>query len=284
VIQEFADALEEVGLAPPGGDDAALDAMAGHISPAAMARLRAEAAKRHGSDPWTAVSALGAADLAAALARESTEVAAVALSKLPAFKAAEVLGKLPGPQARRITLAMSRTAKVTPDAVLRIGRALAEEHCGIPTPAFPQAPGQRLGAILNSSQPATREDVLGGLEAEDKAFAAEVRKAIFTFAHLPRRLKAMDVPKVMRALETRMAGLALAAAQKGKPDDVEAADFLLKSLPQRLAESIREEIATFERIKPAEAEAAQAAILAAVREREAAGEIELVSDDEAEAG
>lgn len=281
VIEEFADALEGVGLAPPSGEEAALAAVSGHISPAAVARLRAEAARRQGSDPWAAVAALGVAELAAALGRESVEVAAVALSKLPAARAAEVLGKLPGPQARRITLAVSRTARIAPEAVLRIGRALAEEHCSTPAPAFAQAPGERLGAILNSSPPTTRDEVLGGLDAEDQAFAAEVRKAIFTFVHLPRRLKVADVPKLLRAIEPRVAALALAAAQRGKEDEVAAADFVLGGLPQRLAESIREEMATFERIKPAEAEAAQAAILNAVRERAASGEIELVEEEDA---
>ena len=279
VIEEFADALEGVGLALPSGEEAALAAVAGHISPAAVARLRAEAALRQGSDPWAAVAALGTGELAAALSRESVEVAAVALSKLPAGKAAELLGKLPGPLARRITVAVSRTAKIAPEAVLRIGRALAEEHCNAPTPAFVQAPGERLGAILNSSKPATRDEVLGGLDAEDTVFAAEVRKAIFTFEHLARRLKAMDVPKVLRGVETRVSALALAAAQRGTPAEVESAEFLLASLPQRLADSIREEILTFERIKPAEAEAAQAAVIDAVREKVGLGEIELVEEE-----
>ena len=280
VIEEFADALEGVGLALPSGEDAALAAVSGHISPAAVARLKAEAALRQGSDPW---AALGTTELAAALSRESVEVAAVALSKLPADKAAELLGKLPGPLARRITVAVSRTAKVAPEAVLRIGRALAEEHCNASTPAFVQAPGERLGAILNSSKPATRDEVLGGLDAEDSAFAAEVRKAIFTFGHLAARLKAVDVPKVLRGVETRVSALALAAAQRGTPAEVESAEFLLASLPQRLADSIREEIATFERIKPAEAEAAQTAVLDAVRERVGLGEIELVVDEDGDA-
>ena len=280
VIAEFADALEAVGLAPPSGEEAAIAAVTGHISPAAVARLKAEATRHLGSDPWGAFGSLSAAEIAAALASESVEVAAVALSKLPAAKAAEVLGKLPGPRARRITLAVSRTAKIAPDAVLRIGRALAEEHCGAPTPAFLQAPGERLGAILNSSQPATRDEVLGGLDVEDSAFAAEVRKAIFTFAHLPRRLKSMDVPKVLRTIEARTTALALAAAQRGKEDEVAAADFVLASVPQRLAQSIRDEMATFERIKPAEAEAAQTAILNAVRDRAALGEIDLVDEED----
>jgi len=282
VIEEFADALEGVGLALPSGEEAALAAVSGHISPAAVARLRAEALPRPGSDPWVAVAALGTTELATVLSRESVEVAAVALSKLPAGKAAELLGKLPGPLARRITVAVSRTARIAPEAVLRIGWALVEEHCNTPAPAFAQAPGERLGAILNSSKPATRDEVLVGLDAEDSAFAAEVRKAIFTFGHLARRLKAMDVPKVLRNVETRVAALAMAAAQRGTPAEVESAEFLLASLPQRLADSIREEIATFERIKPAEADAAQTAVLNAVREKVASGDIELADEEDAE--
>jgi flagellar motor switch protein FliG len=284
VLQEFADALEGVGLAAPSGEEAALDALSSHISPAAVARLRAEAALRRGADPWTALAALGSADLAEALGRESVEVAAVALSRLPVSKAAEVLGRLPGPQARRISFAVSRTGGIAPDALLRIGRALAEEHCTAAPRAFEKPPGERLGAILNTAAPTTREEVLGSLEAEDQEFAAAVRKAIFTFRHLPLRLKAMDVPKVLRGVEPRVAALALASAQAGAPEDVAVAEFLLASLPQRLADSLREEMTALERIKPAEAEAAQATVVAAVRERVEAREIELVeTEDESEA-
>ena len=77
--------------------------------------------------------------------------------------------------------------------------------------------------------------------------------------------------------------LALAAASKGKEEDVAAAEFLLSSVPQRLAASLREEMEALERIKPAEAEAAQAAVVNTVRERAAIGEIELESGEEDDA-
>jgi flagellar motor switch protein FliG len=146
------------------------------------------------------------------LSRESLEVAAVALSKLPVARAAEVLGLLPGPQARRITMAVSRISRIAPDAVARIGRALAEEYCSAAAVAFPLPPAARLGDILNSSRPATRDEVLGGLDAEDPPFAAEVRKAIFTFQHIPLRLKAADVPRVLRGVDTKVIATALLAA------------------------------------------------------------------------
>ena len=52
---------------------------------------------------------------------ESTEVAAVVLSKLNVPKAAELLGAIPGPRAREITYAVSQTNGVTPSAFNRIG-------------------------------------------------------------------------------------------------------------------------------------------------------------------
>ncbi len=284
ILSEFADELDRVGLAPRPGEEAAIEAVSGHISPQAVARLKAEAARRRGTDPWGALATLPLPELATMLSRESIEVAAVALSKLPVARAAEVLGLLPGPQARRITVAVSRTSRIAPEAVGRIARALAEQYCSEAAAAFPQPPAARLGDILNSSRPTTRDEVLGGLDAEDPPFAAEVRKAIFTFQHIPLRLKATDVPRVLRGVDAKVIATALAAAQKGKPEEVETATYLLKSLPQRLAESLREEIAGLARLKPGAGEAAQAAIIAALREQAAAGEIELIDPDEVEPG
>lgn len=284
ILSEFADELERVGLAPRPGEEAALEAMSGHISPQAVARLKAEAARRRGSDPWGALAALPLPELAAMLARESLEVAAVALSKLPVARAAEVLGHIPGPQARRITVAVSRTSRIAPEAVARIGRALAEEYCSEAAAAFPQPPAARLGDILNSSRPTTRDEVLGGLDAEDPPFAAEVRKAIFTFQHIPFRLRATDVPRVLRGVDAKVIATAFHAAQKGKPEEAETAAYLLKSLPQRLADSLREEVEGITRLKPGAGEAAQAAIIAEVRDRAAAGEIELIDPDESDMG
>ena len=39
------------------------------------------------------------------------------------------------------------------------------------------------------------------LDEEDKDFAEEVRKSIFTFAHIPDRMNRIDVPKITRDLE-----------------------------------------------------------------------------------
>jgi flagellar motor switch protein FliG len=281
ILSEFADELEGVGLALRSGEEAALEAMTGHISPQAVARLRAEAARRRGLDPWGAVAALPLTDLARLLGRESLEVAAVTLSKLPVGRAAEVLGHLPGAQARRITMAVSRTARIAPDAVLRIGprpgrRLLRRRARGLCRAARLEA-GRH--PQLHAPPPRART-CWADSRRRTPPFAAEVRRAIFTFAHLPLRLRAADVPKMLRGVDPKVLATALASARGGKPEEAEAAEYLLRSLPQRLADSIREEMASLPRIKAAAGEAAQAAVVAEVRERATAGEIELIDPDD----
>jgi flagellar motor switch protein FliG len=72
-------------------------------------------------DPWKSIQEMNIETLRPVMENESTEVAAVVLSKLKAVKAVELLGAIPGPRAREITYAVSQTSGVSPSAVDRIG-------------------------------------------------------------------------------------------------------------------------------------------------------------------
>ena len=82
VVTEFAAELEAMGLTFPHGMAGALIALDGRISPQTAARLRKEAGVRQFGDPWDQVRAADLADLIPIIQAESTEVAAVMLSKL----------------------------------------------------------------------------------------------------------------------------------------------------------------------------------------------------------
>jgi len=280
VAEEFANDLEGVGLAPKGGLDAALSAVGSHLSANALARLKAEAAQARGLDPWAALVALEPPELAPILRAESVEVAAVLLSKLPVPKAATALGLIPGDIARRIAHAVSRTALVSPEAVARIGRALAADYCGVPVPAFAHPPVERLGAILNQAQQATRDQLLDGLVDMDPKFAEGVRRAIFTFRHIPSRVRPTDIPRLLRALDQSTLITALAAAIGLGGEDAVSAEFILTNISQRMAEALREEIGDRGRIKRQEGEEAMAAVIAAIRSAEQTGEIALIDIEE----
>ncbi len=279
VVDEFLAELEQVGLSFPGGIEGALSVMDGHISPTAAGRLRRLAGASSKADPWDRLTALSIERLLPVLQDESIEVAAVMLSKLPVPKSAELLGKLPGDRARRVAYAVSMTGNVDPETVRKIGLSLVAQLDAQPPKAFETGPVERVGAILNVSAALTRDDVLKGLDEADAGFAELVRKAIFTFVHVPSRLAPRDVPKLVRIIDQPVLVTALAAAQ-ANPDLAPGVEFILANMSQRMAQALREEIDARGRIKDKDAEAAFSAIVTAIRQLEASGEIALIREDE----
>lgn len=277
VVEEFTAMLDDTGLAFPPGIEGALGLMDGHISTTAASRLRRLAGTAAKADPWDVIAALPPERVLPVLTTESHEVAAVMLSKLPVPKAAELLSQLPGDHARRIAYAISLTGGIDPETVRRIGLSLAAQLDAQPARAFEAGPVERVGAILNVSPSATRDDVLTGLDQQDATFAAEVRKAIFTYPHIPDRVAPRDLPKVLRLVDPAQMALAIAASA-ADPRHAAVAEFILSNISQRMAQSLREEAENLPPPRPPEAEAAFSAIVTAIRTLEANGEITLQRD------
>ncbi len=279
VVDEFLAELEAVGLSFPGGIEGALSLMDGQISPTAASRLRRLAGASAKADPWDRIAVLPPDRLLPILAEESVEVAAVTLSKLPVPRAADLLAHMPGDRARRVAYAVSLTGDVDPETVRRIGAALVQHLDSQPPKAFDSGPVERVGAILNISPAATRDSVLDGLQAQDATFADLVRRAIFTFAHIPARLSPRDVAKVTRIVDPALLVTALAAAEK-MPAMAPVADFLLTNMSQRLAQSLRDGMAERGQVRDKDGEAAMTAVIAAIRQLETAGELVLIQQEE----
>ena len=277
VVTEFADQLEAIGLSFPGGIDGALSMLDGHLSPTVTTRLRRKASASSRGDPWERIAGIDVERLLPVLEDEAVEVGAVLLSKLAVSKAAQLLSRLPGDRARRMAYAVSQTGNVDPDTVRRIGQSLATQLDAQPARAFDTGPVERVGAILNFAAAPTREDVLKGLEEEDAAFAEEVKKAIFTFTNIPERIDARDIPKVIRNVDQTVLVTALAGA---KGADEKSAEFILANMSQRMAGSLRDEMANLGKVKDKDAEEAMSAVVAQIRELEAAGELFLIAGDD----
>lgn len=280
VVVEFADELDGVGLSFPGDMAGALDSLEGKISPRTAMRLRKEAGVRQSGDPWARINGLSVERLVELVESESIQIAAVMMSKIDVAKAADVLAKLPGDRARRISYAVSMTNGVTPDAVDRIGLSLAAQLDAEPPRAFETKPPERLGAILNYSPSAKRDELLTSLEAEDAAFADAVRKSIFTFANIPERMNPIDVSKITRDVPQDVLATAIAAAESD--EDRVAVDFILENISKRMAGGLREEADGKGEIKASVGEKAMTAVVNTVRDLVNTGEIELKKPDEEE--
>jgi flagellar motor switch protein FliG len=277
VTEEFLATIDSIGLSFPRGLGDALGLLESHISPSAAQRVRKRSGVPISGDPWQIIADLPPEKLEPILVNEAPEVGAILLSKLPVKRAAELLEVLPGDRARRLSIAIRQTSVVGPETVRRIGVSLAEQLDNQPDIAFDDSPVERVGAILNSSRAKTRDDVLAGLDEEDQQFAKAVRQSIFTYANLPQRLAASDVPKAVRVLEQDILLRALAAGTEAHPESTE---FILNNMSKRMAESLRDEMAELGEIKAADGEDAMAAVIEAIRDLANAGTILLVAEED----
>jgi len=282
VVEEFTEELNAIGLSFPGGIAGALEALDGRISRETAIRLRKEAGVRAAGDPWKRLRALPPEDLQNIIECESTEVAAVLLSKLDVPAAAELLSRVSGPQARRITYAVSLTSDISPEAVDRIGLSLAAQLDEKKMPAFVSGAVERLGEILNSSSTPTRDDVLSGLEETDGLLATAVRKAIFTFGNIAARINPRDVPRILRGVD----GDALTKAMAGAESlGFEASrDFILENMSGRMADQLREDMGEAGTLKPADVDEAMSAVVAEIRNMASRGDLEYVEQENEEDG
>lgn len=262
VVEEFVEMLEQVGLSFPDNLEDALKLLDGKLDAQATRQLRAMARGADSTDPWTEVELAELPDLVRVLQQESTVVGAVILSKLSTEKAAAALAALPGDVAQTLALAMARTETIAPDAVARIGTAVAEQVRDKPARAFDSPSTRRVGEILNSTSAMLRDQLLSGLEQSDQVFATGVRKAIFTFQDIPLRVPAKEVATIVRALSEDDLRLILAAQD---PASTTTLDFLLNNITKRLAEGLREDAATLPRPSAKELDAAQTRITGVIR-------------------
>ena len=276
VAQEFAERLDTLGLTFPGSLAATLELLGDRLTDEARAALADMAAAEGPPDPWRRIGTADPDRLTPLLLSESAEVCALLLSKIPVAKAAALLADLPEDRAHVVAHAVALTSAIDPDTVNRIGASLLAQLDAQPAPAFTTRPADRVGALLNAAAAAVRDKVLEGLDTQDADFAGQVRKAIFTFDHIPKRLETRDVPKVMRQVDAETTVTALAAGMEAAPLAVE---FLLENMSKRMAEQLRDDAEARGAVRGSEGEAAMAGVVAAIRALADAGEIRLIEPE-----
>lgn len=277
IVTEFTTQLDNLALTMPRGMHDVLEILDPHISAMARDGLKAEAEIGDGTDPWLRLAAMETEELRPIMEEESAEICAILLSKIGVAKAARLLSDLPPDRAELIAHAVSLTDTVPPETTLRIGEQLHAQIVARPKAAFQNQPGERVGAILNAVGSSSRDAVLEGLEARDAEFAGEVRRAIFTFHHIPKRVNPTDVQRIVGTVDGDTLTTALAAGMAHAPVAVE---FLLENMSKRMAEQLRVEAEASGPPREETGEAAMQSVVATIRELEETGEIRLRHEED----
>lgn len=151
-----------------------------------------------------------------------------------------------------------------------LNRRIAERH----GKAMLQMGGPREAAqIINSAGKAAGARIMPAIAKADKALARRIEEEMFTFEHLY-ALSPQDMGALLREVDSDV----LIDALKGIAEDRRELFFVAMS--SRAADGVRDEIATRGRMKSADVEAAQRAMVTVARRLAADGTISFGSDDD----
>jgi flagellar motor switch protein FliG len=128
-------------------------------------------------------------------------------------------------------------------------------------------------AIINSSGKAATARIMPAIAKADKALARRIEEEMFTFEHLY-ALGPQDMGALLREVDSDV----LIDALKGIAED--RRDLFFVAMSSRAADGVRDEIATRGRMKAADVEAAQRAMVTVARRLAADGAISFGSDDD----
>ena len=223
-------------------------------------------------DPFLPIRSADAEGLARALAGENPQVAALVLTELPPDKSAALIPLLEEPVRKEAACRMAAGESVSPEARARIAVLIRErlESASGAAETMARAPGdqrlRRVALLLRKLATPLRDGLVQSIAQHDAQMGAAVQDLMVTWEDIG-LIEDRQLQDVLRNVEAR--GLALALAGS----DPETIRKIRSSISERAGAMIDEETSLMKKPKADEVEAARAAILKVLRERNAAGEL-----------
>ncbi|MEM0928078.1 MAG: FliG C-terminal domain-containing protein [Pseudomonadota bacterium] len=209
---------------------------------------------------WEYVRALDPTQLAALIGGERPAVIAAVIQRLDRKSGSAVLGQLEQDTAVMVVkqvMGGRQPAPRTYEAIAESLRRNAEGRLSVATE--PEGdPSEQLAEIFNCLPAAQQDAILEPLRAELPEETKRVEERLMRFGLLHERLPKTFVPTIFREAPQDVLDRSL---KHGLEHQQEAADFLLGSISQRLAEQIRERIDEMRKISKTEGETAQTELI-----------------------
>ncbi|WP_162178354.1 FliG C-terminal domain-containing protein [Parvularcula oceani] len=211
---------------------------------------------------WSYVAEMPPEDLAATLADERPAVIAIVLTRLPEAKGAALLNALREPLAVAAVRHIASGRSVSGETLDAIAESL-RVRASAPDQAQGTDGSATLTALLNRCPLSRQEAVLAPLRESAAETAERVEAALLRFDTLADKLPRTAAPILFREAEQRVLDTALRYGAEASP---EATNFLYSNISQRLAEQIRERVASLPMPSEEEGERAQAELIATLLE------------------
>jgi flagellar motor switch protein FliG len=177
------------------------------------------------------------------LADEHPQTIAIVLAHLEARSAARILPLLESRLQVEVARRIAVTEKTTPEAVSVVEEGLSRRASATVTEQTQVGGTKQLAQVLNQMSTMNNKDILSGLRDIDADLEDEVRRSMFVFEDI-KLITERDMQKVAMALDQKDIAMALQGAEQALKDK------FLKSVSQRSAESLRDEMSLLEGSRP----------------------------------
>ncbi|MDE3203999.1 MAG: flagellar motor switch protein FliG [Acidobacteriota bacterium] len=229
------------------------------------------------SNPLAFLNRLEVPQLGRLIADEHPQTVAVILTQLRPDISAQVLAAMDNTVRVEIVHRIASMARVSPTVMQHLAQVLDQRAAswviGGSTASGSEGGVKPAVAILNHTDRATEQQILGELEQRDPDLAERIRNEMFVFDDLL-SLDDRSMQLIMRHVPLHE----LAVALKGADDDIRAR--FQANLSERAATDLLEELELLGPMRVSQVGAAQSAIAKMVRDLDAAGEITLSRGDD----
>ncbi|MBZ4671651.1 MAG: flagellar motor switch protein FliG [Clostridiales bacterium] len=208
-----------------------------------------------------------AKNILAIVQNEYPQTIALILSYVNPDQAAMVLSELPKEKRVDVVERIAKMDSANPDVVKAIEETLAKKFSSLVSMELTEVGGVNyIADVLNHVDRGTEKFIFDELSVRDPALVTEIRQKMFVFEDII-GLDSMAIQRFIREVESKD----LAIAIKGSSAEVTAV--LYANMPQRMQESIQQDIEYLHNIRMRDVEEAQQRIVAIIRRLEDEGEL-----------
>lgn len=206
-------------------------------------------------------------NLLAIVQNEYPQTIALILSYASSEQASAVLSELPKEKRVEVIERIAKMDSASPDTVKVVEATLERKFASVVSMDSTEVGGiNTVADILNKVDRSTEKYIFDELSVRDPALVDEIKKKMFVFEDIL-SLDSMSIQRFIRECDTKDLSIAI----KGSNEEVAAA--LYANMPQRMQESIQQEIEYLHNIRIRDVEVAQQRIVGIIRHLEEEGEL-----------
>lgn len=208
-----------------------------------------------------------ASGLAQLVEHEHPQVAALILAHVGPALAADTIALLPEAMQAEVVGRLARLESVPARLAAEVGAVLKEQVKGMTTPAGSALGGPRVVAeLMNHADKAVEARIFEDMERSDPELAREIRNLMFTFDDCM-KLDDRSLQTLLKEVSREDLLLALKTASPNLTQKIFA------NMSSRAVEIMKEDMAASGPVRLREVEAAQARVIATLRELESEGKV-----------